>query len=153
MHCNCLTRLLIGAGKSTVIKLLIDVLAGDESEHAAPVVGPPTSDIPTSGDVHLYMDPQTAASPTPILFADCEGLDGGEREPLSAKLRRNKVVSGGSGSQAMPFSIPLSERELTWATTSAKRTRAYAVSHMYPQLLYTFSDIIVFVLKNPKYVL
>lgn len=43
-----------------------------------------------------------------------------------------------------------SQREITWATTPEKRTREFAVTNLYPRLLYTFSDIVVFVLKNPR---
>ena len=44
-----------------------------------------------------------------------------------------------------------SDREITWATTNVKRSRQYAVKHLYPRLLYTFSDVVVYVLKNPRY--
>jgi hypothetical protein len=43
-----------------------------------------------------------------------------------------------------------SEREITWATTSEKQTREFAVTQLYPRLLYTFSDVVVFALKNPR---
>ena len=43
-----------------------------------------------------------------------------------------------------------SEREITWADTNIKQSREYAVTNLYPRLLYTFSDVVVFVLKNPR---
>ncbi|TKA79397.1 hypothetical protein B0A49_02614 [Cryomyces minteri] len=75
-----------GAGKSTLIKLIIDVNTPEEQEFATPVVGTVGQDVPTSDGVHLYLDPPTSSSETPILYADCEGLDGGEREPHSQSL-------------------------------------------------------------------
>ena len=117
---------------------------------ATPVVGPTGADVPTSGDVHLYCDPTSLYSQRPILYADCEGLDGGEREPLANKFRRKEQASKSGGGKVIQMNMPTFERELTWATTITKRTRAFAVSEMYPRLLYTFSDIIVFVLKNPR---
>ena len=44
-----------------------------------------------------------------------------------------------------------SQREITWANTEEKRSRQFAVTNLYPRLLYTFSDVVVFVLKNARY--
>lgn len=106
--------------------------------------------------MHLYSDPQTSRSNTPILYADCEGLEGGEREPLGARLKRkelkpSKVGRIGSFERKVQRLHHTSEREITWADTNAKRSREFAVTHLYPRLLYTFSDVVVFVLKNPRY--
>ncbi|KAL8723905.1 MAG: hypothetical protein Q9181_007090 [Wetmoreana brouardii] len=143
-----------GAGKSTVIKLVIDLLSSQE-ETATPVIGSTGENVPTSGDVHLYPDPQTFESDTPILYADCEGLEGGEREPIATRFRKNgvkisKVGRVGSFEKRMQRVPHTSARSLTWADTSAKRSREFAVTHLYPRLLYTFSDVVVFVLKNPR---
>ena len=102
---------------------------------------------PTSEDVHLYADPVTAIAEAPIYFADCEGLSGGEREPMSAKVRRQLKKNNGT-TNSLPQ--PISERELGWADTNSLRSREFAVTNLYPRLLYTFSDVIVFVLKNPR---
>ncbi|KAI9741336.1 MAG: hypothetical protein M1834_003053 [Cirrosporium novae-zelandiae] len=99
----------VGDGKSTLIKILIKLKSRDKDGIPAPVIGSVLhQDIPTSGDVYLYCDPETFESENPMLYSDCEGLDGGEREPMGAK-----------------------SRGLKW-------------------LLYTFSDVIVYVLKNPR---
>jgi hypothetical protein len=80
-----------GAGKSAIVKMLIDQkVRPDDPTHPisvpCPVVASPGSDIsPTSGDVHLYADPKTCFGQHPLLYADCEGLDGGESLPMSAK--------------------------------------------------------------------
>ena len=133
---------------------MIDLYLHGEETYATPVVGAVGKDIPTSGDVHLYSDPQTADSDNPILYADCEGLDGGEREPLGAwrkaKDKGSKFGRIGSFERNARNINHTSEREITWADTSAKRTREFAVTNLYPRLLYTFSDVIVFVLKNPR---
>lgn len=135
-----------GHGKSTVIKLLVDLHATSDQTFPTPMVGAPGVTEPTSEDVHLYLDPITALSEAPILFADCEGLLGGEREPMSMKLRRRANKSATSTS--LPSTI--SERELAWAESTTLRSRQFAVTNLYPRLLYTFSDVIVFVLKNPR---
>jgi hypothetical protein len=137
-----------GHGKSTLIKLLIDLHVSKDQVVSTPVVGASGVTDPTSQDVHLYLDPVTESSETPIFFADCEGLLGGEREPISAKLRRSAKRPGKS---TMPPPAPVSERELSWADSTSLRSRQYAVTNLYPRLLYTFSDVIVFVLRNPRY--
>lgn len=148
--CSCRT----GAGKSTIIKLVIDLSTRDTEHFPTPVVGSVGLDVPTSGDVHLYLDPQSSGSNNPILYADCEGLEGGEREPLGARLKRkdkpSKVGRIGSFEQKVQRIHHTSEREITWANTNEKRSREFAVREMYPRLLYTFSDVVVFVLKNPR---
>jgi hypothetical protein len=83
-----------GAGKSTLIKLLIQLKTVTEQLNAGcPVVGVSGREVPTSEDVHLYVDPATFFSTTPLLYADCEGLDGGEREPLATTFRNRREAS------------------------------------------------------------
>ena len=83
----------LGAGKSTLIKMLVSLKEHKVPTHAdstfeSPVVGSMKHDIsPTSGDVHLYADPETAYTTQPMLYADCEGLQGDETEPAANKLR------------------------------------------------------------------
>lgn len=143
-----------GHGKSTIVRLLIEL----ESEKAerdrfpTPVVGAAGKDLATSEDVHLYLDPELSESPLPIVFADCEGLGGGEREPVGAKLKRKleRQPAASAGDRAGKDLKHISERELVWADNDLTKRREYAVAHLYPRLLYTFSDTIVFVLRNPK---
>jgi energy-coupling factor transporter ATP-binding protein EcfA2 len=139
-----------GAGKSTLIKLIIDLHIGtrDANTYPTPVVGASGITDPTSENVHLYADPVTAVTEAPLFFADCEGLVGGEREPVSSKLRRS-LKPGTREDESQP--LPVSERELEWADTPHLRSREFAVTNLYPRLLYTFSDVIVFVLKNSRY--
>lgn len=143
-----------GAGKSTLIKLVVDFSAENYENFATPVVGASGADVPTSEDVHLYLDPRTAESEAPILLADCEGLEGGEREPLGAKFKKIRRSAKNTDTQVEEPSTRtprvVSGRELIWAGNAKSRSREYAVTHLYPRLLYTFSDVIVFVLRNPR---
>lgn len=142
-----------GAGKSSLIKLLIDLKSEESESFETPVVGAVGRDVATSEDVHLYLDPDSSESQAPLLFADCEGLEGGERDPVAARLKRKMASSHPQDNAASGNRKPTSERELIWADTPKKQSRDFAVAHLYPRLLYTFSDVIVFVLKNPRYAL
>jgi energy-coupling factor transporter ATP-binding protein EcfA2 len=142
-----------GAGKSTLINLMIAFRNASNTKLSSPVVGATGKDVPTSEDVHLYPDPSTSFMDHPILFADCEGLDGGEREPVKSVVRKTKDETEEqkpAGPDAAPKAQYYSERALLWADTPERRTRQFAVAHLYPRLLFTFSDTIVFVLKNPR---
>jgi energy-coupling factor transporter ATP-binding protein EcfA2 len=147
-----------GAGKSALIKLIIDLNTGRGPENTSetfpsPVVGIPGHHIPTSEDVHLYLDPPTATTEAPVLYADCEGLDGGETEPLGTtnrKRRRISIPQTNSSDESSFRARYNSERVLAWADSSPRRTRHFTVSNLYPRLLFTFSDVIVFVLRNPR---
>jgi predicted acylesterase/phospholipase RssA len=142
------------AGKSTLIKMLVnhDIEAATNENRAlfpSPVVGSVVNDtLPTSGDVHLYADPATHAEQLPILFADCEGFEGGERVPLGARSRRR---AGSDPDKRDPTKNGyVHTRTIEWANTEESKQREYAVTALYPRLLYTFSDCVVFVLRNPK---
>ena len=120
------------------------------------MVGNNGAATPTSGDVHLYADPETFFTERPLLYADCEGLRGGTLEPIGA--RRRRILHGNKSSRARTASFEkhmrrkhqTAEREVEWATTPERSTRRYFVEHLYPRLLYTFSDVIVFVVKNAR---
>lgn len=139
------------AGKSTLIKMLINhdaqnATAENRAMFPSPVVGSVVNDaLPTSGDVHLYADPATHAEQLPILYADCEGFEGGERTPLGARSRRHMTSEQEASKSAHVYTRPIE-----WANTEEARQREYAVTALYPRLLYTFSDCVVFVLRNPK---
>ncbi|RMY73507.1 hypothetical protein D0863_03837 [Hortaea werneckii] len=142
------------AGKSTLIKLLVNhdrdnMNLDNQDIFPSPVVGSIANDsLPTSGDVHLYADPATHAEQLPILFADCEGFEGGERIPLGARARRGLRSESAKEEPLDPDLVR--SRPIEWATTEESRQREYAVTALYPRLLYTFSDCVVFVLRNPK---
>ena len=180
----------------------------------------------TSGEVHLYWDPCSFHSNRPLLYADCEGLGGGSREPMAARAtalkekretHRRRPQSDlwqssnqhtdnnprrGSNFKSNPFSSmspsntpmppvspgpqimsefitptlmpsysphsPTTEtstpgwqsvtgktyrgttREIMWASDKEKKSRQFVVENLYPRLLYTFSDIVVLVMRNAK---
>lgn len=141
------------AGKSTLIKLLVNHDEENTNPERAtlfpsPIVGSVVNDtLPTSGDVHLYADPATHAEQLPILYADCEGFEGGERTPLGARARR-RARSDPNKAEADRANVYA--RPIDWANSEEQRQREYAVTALYPRLLYTFSDCVVFVLRNPK---
>ncbi|KAI0474210.1 hypothetical protein F4859DRAFT_521928 [Xylaria cf. heliscus] len=143
-----------GAGKSTMIKLLIDFAATGNDTFSSPIIGPRGAHVPTSEDVHLYSDPKTVDSKGPLLYSDCEGLEGGEREPLGAKFKRMRRQDHNNKDTDIGPSLSkkkvISERELHWANGPQSRSREFAVTNLYPRVLYTFSDVIVFVLRNPR---
>ncbi|KAF9892309.1 hypothetical protein FE257_002086 [Aspergillus nanangensis] len=141
-----------GAGKSTLVKLLIELGSTTNKDAQVPVVGSvKNQDLPTSGDVHLYSDPDSAKTDTPILYADCEGLDGGEREPMGVRSKRmRKKLPANRIPEEVRIRQNASDRYLLWATSEKTQSREYIVRNLYPRLLYTFSDTIVFVTKNPR---
>lgn len=220
-----------GAGKSTLIKGLVKLTSlGDNEKPQTPIVGlVQNQHVPTSGEVHLYWDPSTFNTNRPLLYADCEGLGGGSREPMAARAtalrdrrehHRRKSQSDNIGLQVpysndgrtrssssprsrlsyssmspsntpmpsispgpqassdypsstrMPSYSPHSSqledtgwnsinnktyrgttREVIWANDKEKRSRQFIVENLYPRLLYTFSDIVVLVMRNAKFVL
>ena len=235
-----------GAGKSTIVKALVKLfVSGSEaSKQQAPVVGMTQHQaVPTSGEVHLYWDPSSLLTNRPLMYADCEGLGGGSREPMAARATatkdkktltkerkdRSRLRSGSEsyassdsyGQPSKPISIrdlgfrhgspsyssissrnlptassspnqlkrnawleyqetvagapdgPFSTlvetldtqdgwtpgsgkvfrgitRRILWANESQKRSRQFIVEHLYPRLLYTFSDIVLLVMRNAK---
>ncbi|KAI1741274.1 hypothetical protein F4680DRAFT_416257 [Xylaria scruposa] len=154
-----------GAGKSTLIRLLIDAQSRSFLDNglppmAAPIIGRSNCDTPTSADVHLYVDPKTYKSPRPMLFADCEGFEGGERDPVAQAISSTHVQENTSPRAADTGGslfriLRATKRALPWASRNAQDNektgkRQFTVSEMYPRILHAFSDVIVFVLNNPK---
>ncbi|KAI1798690.1 FabD/lysophospholipase-like protein [Daldinia bambusicola] len=139
-----------GAGKSTLIKLLIDshdYTAPEGSNYYAPVTSSSHDRISTTGDVHLYADPSTLYSSHPLLLVDCEGLSGGEAIP---KQLRHHSQASNVDSDNTSASRHYLTRKILWADTPYTQKREFAVSQLYPRILYTFSDVVVFVLRNPR---
>ena len=130
-----------------------------QSNFPAPVVGSLTDDnLPTSADVHLYADPSTYATQYPVLFADCEGLSGGLKEPLAVQIRQRAAKLAERRERTLITRTALAGRtviagklrKLDWSNDIGKKGREFAVTQFYPRILYTFSDVVVFVTRNPK---
>ena len=132
-----------------------------KSTFLTPVVGSVNDNIPTSGDVHLYAEPGTIFTGSPLLYADCEGLEGGESLPMAEKYKlqdkeqsqtsvNRKSVNSGAANLKRRKPKKGRPRNISWAVDSETSKREYAVTELYPRLLYTFSDVVVFVLRNSK---
>lgn len=111
----------------------------------------------------MYADPDTILTDTPLLYADCEGLEGGESPPKNEIYKmRDRVSENGLPHENSSKSGPrkrekLSKkrnkvsRKISWALGDKEKSkREFAVTELYPKVLYTFSDVVVFVLRNPK---
>lgn len=143
--------------------MLIDLhvtATGTTTEHfPTPVVGGVGTSIPTSADIHLYMEPESQFTEFPRLYADCEGLEGGERTPMAHRMEDTLFKKKADSRSDDTFSWKMREmphsghpRKLGFATTEEARKREFTVREFYPRLLYTFSNVIVFVLSNERYV-
>jgi hypothetical protein len=155
-----------GAGKSSLIKLLIDLKRKDreidDKLMSAPVIGRAACELPTSADVHLYVDPASRYNNRPLLYADCEGLEGGERDPVATNVAKTQPSRPFSNASSVTTPAPMlrklargTKRWIQWAKRGNDNyeqasKRGFAVAEMYPRIFYAFSDVIVFVLNNPK---
>ncbi|RDW72341.1 uncharacterized protein DSM5745_07513 [Aspergillus mulundensis] len=137
-----------GAGKSTLIKAIINYgISGSKHEADAtgwariltPIPGIKAfSARPTSSDVHLYHDTATIDTARPILFADSEGLLGGNQTPFAASI---ESIAG------------IARKMISWKGSTHKITRKYCVEHIYPRILYSFSEVLCYVIQqNPRVV-
>ncbi|KAF8244620.1 hypothetical protein K440DRAFT_488644, partial [Wilcoxina mikolae CBS 423.85] len=120
-----------GAGKSTLISALTKVNSAPStcSNPVLPLLGNPKNvDNPTSADVHLFPDLSTSDSIRPFLYADCEGLEGGNKDPLVTKEE--------------------SRLRKTLDKLGYRTCRGWMVKHLYPRVLFTFSDVVCYVTKN-----
>lgn len=112
-----------------------------------PVPGLVDDNIPTTGDVHLYADPGTYHGQRPMLYADSEGMTGGESTPRGLELCSK---AGEIGKKPIKLVKDKIIRKLAWASDSKTRSREFAVKTLFPRILYTFSDVIVFVLREAR---
>ncbi|KAF2814425.1 uncharacterized protein BDZ99DRAFT_555088 [Mytilinidion resinicola] len=113
---NCYTtNSSIGAGKSTLIKMLIGLQecrldSSLKPSFPSPVVGSPLQE--TMLEI-----------------------------PVAGRRSRRRLASSLISGRA---------RMLEWANTADKKTKQFAVTELYPRILYTFSDVVVFVLRNAR---
>lgn len=154
-----------GDGKSTIIKMLIESQGPanktSNDNFPTPVVGGSGISTPTSADIHLYIEPESELTRFPRIYADCEGLEGGEKMPVAhgwieetLSKKRNEMRLDETSARKMRDKAQRGiKRKLKWAITDEKRKREYTVRELYPRLLYTFSNVVVFVLANERYVL
>lgn len=98
--------------------------------------------IATSGDVHLFGDLATRDTHRPLLYADCEGMGGGELPPAAAtSMSRHPMI-------ADLKDFVHKQREMSPRVPPI--TRGWAVSELYPRILFPFSDVVCYVTRNPR---
>jgi hypothetical protein len=105
-----------------LIRLSGDAEQSNESDqYPTPIVGSAMhAHTPTSADVHLYADPELFEGRTPLLYADCEGFDGGEKLPIGAVEHRTAATDGDFTFTRLS---PGRTRSLKWADRDERRTR------------------------------
>ncbi|UKZ53308.1 hypothetical protein TrVGV298_007100 [Trichoderma virens] len=113
-----------------------------------PVPGLVDDNLPTTGDVHLYADPATYYDQSPILFADSEGMTGGENTPRGIEFC--STDDSESAKKARNLVKDRIIKRLSWGNEPKKNSREFAVKSLFPRILYTFSDVIVFVLREAR---
>jgi len=101
---------------------------------------------PTSSDVHLFSDPATRMTTRPLLFADCEGLNGGTKDPQAVVS-----VAGAGRNLKRAFRKIRSHRLKIVGMKTEQRSRAWVVKDLYPRILFTFSDVVCYVTRNLRY--
>lgn len=122
-----------------------------KAKFPSPVVGSVNDNIPVSANVHLYADPHTISTDTPLLYADCEGLEGGESPPKTEVYKKQDRSPESDPRKRDKKKNNKVSRKISWAMGDKEKSkREYAVTELYPKVLYTFSDVVVFVLRNPK---
>ncbi|KAJ4183357.1 hypothetical protein NW755_009848 [Fusarium falciforme] len=161
-----------GSGKSSLISLLSKVcrdLSSTEGVQAliiltrlqfsnflfrnqfkTPAVGESGSRQSTSSNVHLYADPQTFLSENPILYADCEGIDGDEIPTEMTKSLASASDPNDPLSDAVQ-SPELDSQDIAWSKKprhSGAWTRREITKTLFPRILYIFSDVVVFIPFN-----
>ncbi|KAI5805973.1 hypothetical protein EDC01DRAFT_609926 [Geopyxis carbonaria] len=137
-----------GAGKSTLINALIKIHGG--TNEVTPVMSQGSgADRSTSGDVHLFSDPNTYhKSSRPIYYADCEGLNGGSHlipmGSMALELNRKNI---GTPRQHLRVRVIKYYREMTEI-----KTRQWAIEKLFPRVLFTLSDVVCLVTQNFRYI-
>jgi energy-coupling factor transporter ATP-binding protein EcfA2 len=141
-----------GAGKSTLIKLLIRTAKHELARTApAPISGDSEHTMSTTAGIHLYADPNTAGSDKPILYADSQGLDGGTTEPIALRYRRARSSVASTESFTSLDTQYSNNEKIRWANDDTTRSIEYAVNRLYPRILFTFSHVVLFIHRNPRY--
>ncbi|CAM1501617.1 Fc.00g036010.m01.CDS01 [Cosmosporella sp. VM-42] len=140
-----------GSGKSTLIGLLSQFSKSQfKSLFKTPVVGDSVSNQSTSSNVHLYADPETFFDENPILYADCEGMDGDEVPTEMKKTLANAEDSGDPLPHASQAS-GLDSQDIVWEKKPGNGsvwTRKEITKTLFPRILYIFSDVVVFIPFN-----
>ncbi|KAM7201004.1 hypothetical protein V8F20_005013 [Naviculisporaceae sp. PSN 640] len=166
-----------GSGKSTLIRAMIRMARPSSlNGFRVPVPGIVDDEFDsTSSDVHIFADPMTNSTQDPIFFVDSEGFSGSEN-PISRRIHSdasrdilNRLRLGGVHHGQTAFEryrehseTAMDKIDLQWGKIEfpnirsddyghvAAETHRLVVKHVYPRLLYAFSDVICFVTNNSR---
>ncbi|KAL6411018.1 hypothetical protein AUP68_07453 [Ilyonectria robusta] len=140
-----------GSGKSTLISLLSKFSNSPlKSLFKTPAVGDSGSLQSTSSNVHLYADPETFLNETPLLYTDCEGMDG-DKVPAEMKM---SVAGTADSLDSLPYASQTSgfdSQDIAWEKkpgNGGSWTRKEITKTLFPRILYIFSDVVVFIPYN-----
>lgn len=140
-----------GVGKSTLIRGLITLSKNVQKTDLETLETPVTrirnlaqATQPTSAGVNLYRDPDTIGHSHPIFFADCEGFGAGAAPPGAA------AVSGPYGDDPQPSEVQITSSLYSNSANGdgGEDSRSEAVSNLYARFLYSFSDVVCFVMNE-----
>lgn len=85
------------------------------------------------------MDPTSSEDELPLLYVDCEGLRGGQQQPLIASWQDSTEARD----------LRRNRRPITWPKVmETLDDRRFKVEKFYPRILYNFSDVVVYVLDQ-----
>jgi hypothetical protein len=119
------------SGKSFLIRALLHGSPVDKFPSPIPAPGAKEHNLSsTSSDINLYADWKSADEDAPILFLDCEGLEG-STSPI-ALTGKTKHTTNGDPNKSVSASV-----------------RRKFVENAYPRFVYTFSTCVVFVTSRP----
>ena len=113
---------------------------------------------PTSSDIHLYRDPETALEDFPIFFVDSEGLHAGEELPVSQRAveklgwhQKTFAAASQRAAETLAWSQKALEKvSAIRACFGVGKSRSSIVGEVFPKLLYTFSDVVCFIVRNDQ---
>ncbi|RSM02198.1 hypothetical protein CDV31_011042 [Fusarium ambrosium] len=134
-----------GSGKSTLIGLLSKFSNSFPTNHfKTPAVGDPGSLQSTSSNVHLYVDPRTFQTRSPILYAESEGMN---RDDIPTEMKKFQVGASASRDPLSRTSqmSELNSQDIIWSKMpKGAWTRKDIIRTLFPRILYIFSDVVVF---------
>ncbi|KAK6357420.1 hypothetical protein TWF718_001732 [Orbilia javanica] len=127
-----------GAGKSLLVRSLTHLGKTGNRDYSwediqSPIAGS-HSFRSVTGEVNLYPDPSTFGTTTPILLADCEGIEGGI--PIANEHQKKwHDIKQNHGLKTYPFRYQ-------------QEKKSFALEDIYPRLLYILSDVVCYVVSD-----
>jgi hypothetical protein len=105
---------------------------------------------PTSSDVRLYLETATIDTARLILFADSEGLLGGNQTPFASSIESIAGIARYPPSPHVrkPLADKKSRKIIPWKELKHEISRKYCVEHIYPQILYAFGEVLCYVIQQ-----